>query len=170
VLGVLKAYTTRVGAGPFPTELSGDLGERLRENGQEFGATTGRPRRCGWLDAVAGRYVARLNGFTSIAVTKIDVLGGLDTLKICTGYRIDGKTVTEFPSRAEVLAKVEPVYEEMPGWSEDLSSARRFEELPEAARNYVRRIEDIMSAPVEIVSVGPGRDQTLRNPRSSRER
>jgi adenylosuccinate synthase len=162
VMGVLKAYTTRVGGGPFPTELTGDLGGKLRENGQEFGATTGRPRRCGWLDAVACRYVARLNAFDALAITKIDVLTGLETLKVCTGYRVNGQVVDEFPSRLDALESAQPVYEELPGWSEDLSGTRTFEDLPKAARDYVRHIEDIMSAPVEIVSVGPGREQTIR--------
>ena len=161
VIGVLKAYTTRVGSGPFPTGLEGEMGERLRENGAEFGATTGRPRRCGWLDAVACRYVSNLNGFDAVAITKIDVLGGLDTIKVCTRYRIDGKETDLFPSSAEVLQRVEPVYEELPGWTEDISEARTFEDLPEAARGYVRYVEGMMSAPVEIVSVGPGREQTI---------
>ncbi|KPL01880.1 MAG: adenylosuccinate synthetase [Planctomycetes bacterium SM23_65] len=168
IIGVLKAYTTRVGSGPFPTELSGELGERLRENGQEFGATTGRPRRCGWLDAVAGRYVARLNGFDAIAVTKIDVLSGLEKLRVCTTYRIDGEVVNEFPSSASVLAKVEGVYEELPGWQEDISGARSMTELPEATQDYIHYIEEIMSAPVEIVSVGPEREQTIRRGREGR--
>jgi adenylosuccinate synthase len=161
VVGVLKAYTTRVGAGPFPTELSDKLGERLRENGQEFGATTGRPRRCGWLDAVAGRYVARLNGFNALAITKIDVLSGLEKLRVCSAYRASGKTLDEFPSSVKILEAAEPVYEELPGWREDISEIRSFKELPKAARDYIRRIEEIMSAPVEIVSVGPGRHETI---------
>ena len=162
VVGVLKAYTTRVGAGPFPTGLEGVLGERLRETGEEFGATTGRPRGCGWLDAVACRYVARLTAFDALALTKIDVLTGLESVKICTAYRVNGETVTEFPSSIRALEAAEPVYEELPGWSEDISSARKLSELPEAVRNYVRRIEQIMSAPVEIISVGPEREQTIR--------
>ncbi|HUW55835.1 MAG TPA: adenylosuccinate synthase, partial [Planctomycetota bacterium] len=169
VIGVLKAYTTRVGSGPFPTELTGGLGERLRENGQEFGATTGRPRRCGWLDAVAGRYVARLNGIDALAVTKLDVLSGLEKLQVCTAYRTDdGKTVNTFPSSTRVLETVQGVYEEHPGWEEDLSGARSLSELPDAARSYLRLIEDVMSAPVEIVSVGPERDQTIRVGREKR--
>ena len=162
IIGVLKAYTTRVGAGPFPTELKGEIGERIREIGQEFGATTGRPRRCGWLDAVAGRYVAELNGFTSIAVTKIDVLSGFDVLNICTGYRVGDRTITDFPSDADVLAEVEPVYEQMPGWGDDISGARSLGDLPGAVQNYIKRIEEIMSAPVDIISVGPERLQTIR--------
>jgi adenylosuccinate synthase len=161
VVGVLKAYTTRVGAGPFPTELSDKLGERLRENGQEFGATTGRPRRCGWLDAVAGRYVARLNGFNALAITKIDVLSRLEKLRVCTAYRVGGKTLEDFPSSIRTLEAAEPVYEELPGWRESISEIRSFAKLPTAARNYIRRIEEIMSAPVEIVSVGPAREQTI---------
>jgi adenylosuccinate synthase len=161
VVGVLKAYTTRVGAGPFPTELSDSLGERLRENGQEFGATTGRPRRCGWLDAVACRYVARLNGFTSLAITKIDVLTGLEKVRVCTAYRAGARTLDEFPSDLRTLESAEPVYEELDGWRESLGGIRSFAKLPAAARKYVRRIEEIMSAPVEILSVGPGRDETL---------
>ncbi len=162
IIGVLKAYTTRVGAGPFPTELTGSLGEKLRENGQEFGATTGRPRRCGWLDAVAGRYVARLNAFDALAITKIDVLTGLEKIRLCTAYRIDGKTTTEFPAGIAALESAEPVYEELPGWDGDLSNARKLSELPATVRSYLKRIEEFMSAPVEIVSVGPEREQTIR--------
>ncbi len=170
VIGVMKAYTTRVGSGPFPTELSGSDGERMRETGQEFGATTGRPRRCGWLDAVAGRYVGRLNAFDGLAVTKIDVLTGLDTLKICTAYKVNGKTVTEFPASLPDLEAAEPVYEEMPGWTEDISKARKLSDLPAAARAYLKRIEKFMAAPVIIVSVGPERDQTIRVERAERKK
>ena len=162
VIGVLKAYTTRVGAGPFPTELTEATGERLRESGQEFGATTGRPRRCGWLDAVAGRYVARLNAFDALAITKIDVLTGIEKLLVCTAYRIDGKTTQEFPSRISALEAAKPVYEELPGWDQDITKAQRLSDLPATTRAYLRRIEEIMSAPIEIVSIGPEREQTIR--------
>jgi len=161
VIGVLKAYTTRVGAGPFPTEAKDALGERLRETGQEFGATTGRPRRCGWLDAVAGRYVARLNAFDALAITKIDVLTGLEKLRVCTAYRVSGRTLEDFPSDVRTLETVEPAYEELPGWTEDISKARKLSDLPKTARAYLRRIEEFMSAPIEIVSVGPERDETI---------
>ena len=168
VIGVLKAYTTRVGAGPFPTGLTDELGDRLRENGDEFGATTGRPRGCGWLDTVACRYVARLTGFDAIALTKIDILSGIDPVRICTAYRTGGETVTTFPSSLPVLESAEPVYEDLPGWHEGLSDVREFAGLPQAAQAYVRRIEDVMSAPVEIISVGPERDQTIRTGREKR--
>jgi adenylosuccinate synthase len=138
------------------------MGEQIRETGQEFGATTGRPRRCGWLDAVAGRYVARLNAFDALAITKIDVLTGHNTLRLCTAYRIDGKTTTEFPADVSALERAQPVYEDLPGWTEDLTKARKLSDLPTAARQYLKRIEAFMSAPVEIISVGPEREQTIR--------
>src|SRR5207247_1649515 len=139
VLGVAKAYTTRVGEGPLPTELTGEIGNRLRETGQEFGAVTGRPRRCGWYDAVAARYGVRINGLDALALTKLDVLDGLDEIPICTAYRCGGRTLTDFPSDVSQLAACEPVYETMPGWSKPTKGLRRYSDLPEAARSYVAR-------------------------------
>ena len=161
VVGMVKAYTTRVGAGPFPTELEDDIGNRLQERGAEFGATTGRRRRCGWLDTVVVRNAARLNGLTGIAVTKLDVLSGLDTLKIATAYQYKNNTLTEFPPSIKILEECRPVYEEVPGWAEDLTEAKSFEDLPENARNYIKRMEELVETPVQIISVGPGRQQTM---------
>ena len=161
VLGIVKAYTTRVGMGPFPTELLDEIGDRIQEKGAEFGATTGRRRRCGWLDMVLLEATARLNGLTGVAITKLDVLGGLESLSICTAYECDGKTVTHFPADLKVLAKCKPVYETLPGWSEDISGVRKFEDLPENARNYLKRVEELLGAPIKVVSVGPGRDETM---------
>ena len=162
VTGVVKAYTTRVGEGPFPTELSGELGERLRERGGEFGATTGRPRRCGWLDAVALRYSAEVCGVDSIALTKLDVLGGLPIIKVCVSYGYDGGVLDRFPADASKLPSVEPVYREFGGWEEDISAAREMESLPGAARAYIKAIEEIAGAPVSSVGVGSGRKEIIR--------
>lgn len=166
VVGIAKAYTTRVGAGPFPTELFDAVGDAIQQKGAEFGATTGRRRRCGWLDAVVLKNAARLNGLTGIAVTKLDVLGGLDELKICTAYRYRGETLEEFPANLKVLAECEPIYETLPGWSEDISSVRQKAGLPDTTVNYLNRIEELTATPIDIVSVGPGREQTivLNNP------
>jgi len=161
VLGVTKAYTTRVGSGPFPTELINESGEYLREKGQEFGATTGRPRRCGWFDAPAVRYACRINGITEIALTKIDVLDALPVLKIATGYEIGGKKVAEFPRRVEHLEKARPLYEDHPGWTAPISGVRTFDDLPENAKLYIRRIEELIEVPVTIVSTGVGREETI---------
>jgi adenylosuccinate synthase len=161
VLGVVKAYTTRVGEGPLPTELDGEMGNTLRDSGNEYGAVTGRPRRCGWYDAVAARYGVRINGLDALALTKLDVLDGLDHVEICTAYRCGGKTVTEFPSDVVQLAACEPVYETMPGWSAPTKGARRFSDLPEAARRYVARIEEVTGVPASIVSTGSERDDTI---------
>jgi adenylosuccinate synthase len=161
VLGVAKAYTTRVGEGPLPTELTGDMGNRLRESGHEYGAVTGRPRRCGWYDAVAVRYGVRINGLDALALTKLDVLDGLEQIGICTGYRCGGRTLTEFPSDLAQLVVCEPVYESMPGWSTPTRGLRRFEDLPESARQYVARLEDVSGVPVAIVSTGSERDETI---------
>ena len=154
VLGVVKAYTTRVGHGPFPTELKDDVGNQLQERGREFGATTGRRRRCGWFDAVLVGLAARLNSLTILAITKLDVLSGLDTLKICVGYDIDGKRFDTFPSSLEEFDRLQPIYEEMPGWTEDIAQVRRFDDLPKAARNYIRRVEELVGVGVSILSVG----------------
>jgi adenylosuccinate synthase len=159
VMAVVKAYTTRVGEGPFPTEELGETGERLRTVGGEFGSTTGRPRRCGWLDAVAIKRAMRLSSASSLAITKLDVLSGLESIKICVAYEIEGKRVPTIPY--DGLARVAPVYETMPGWSEDISAVRRLEDLPEAARRYLRRIESLAGCPIGLVSVGPDRDATM---------
>jgi len=163
VLGITKAYTTRVGGGPFPTEEEGEMGARLREVGSEFGATTGRPRRCGWLDAVMLREAVTVNGFTSLAVNKLDVLPGLDELKVATAYKVNGKISQDFPMTLADIEAAEPVYESLPGFTEDIRGCRRFEDLPENARNYVRHIEALVGVPVEILSVGPGRDETIHD-------
>jgi adenylosuccinate synthase len=166
VLGVVKAYTTRVGAGPFPTELNDGTGNFIQEKGAEFGATTGRRRRCGWLDMVILRNAARLNGITGLAITKLDVLGGLDELKICTRYEHNGTPVENFPASLKVLAECTPVYETIPGWQEDISGVRSYDELPENTKNYLKRIEELAGVPIDILSVGPGREETivLRHP------
>jgi len=161
VLGITKAYTTRVGSGPFPTEETGEMGERLRALGSEFGATTGRPRRCGWLDMVMLRESAIVNGFTALAVNKLDVLKGLDELHIATAYRVNGKLTHDFPMTLTEIESAEPVYETLPGFSEDITGCRTFEALPENVQNYVNRIEALIEVPVEIISVGPGRDETI---------
>jgi adenylosuccinate synthase len=161
VLGISKAYTTRVGGGPFPSEETGPVGERLRERGGEFGATTGRPRRCGWLDVVMLREAAVVNGLTGLALNKLDILSGLPELPIATAYRIDGKLTDEFPMTLGELARAEPVYENLPGFEGDLGAARRWEDLPDAARRYVERIEALVDVPVELISVGPSRDATI---------
>ncbi|MBN1615071.1 MAG: adenylosuccinate synthase [Deltaproteobacteria bacterium] len=167
VVGICKAYTTRVGEGPFVTELTGELGDRIREAGYEFGATTGRKRRCGWLDMVLVRQSIRLSGITGIALTKLDVLTGIDKLKICTGYRTgDGEYTHAVPANMRTFAQCEPVYVEMEGWKEDISAARRMEELPKNARRYVERLETLADTELILVSVGAGRDETiiLKNP------
>ena len=161
VLGVVKAYTTRVGEGPFPTELSGEMGNRLRESGSEYGAVTGRPRRCGWFDAVAVRYAARINGLDGLALTKLDVLDGLERIDICTAYTCAGRTLTDFPSDVGQLAACVPVYESMPGWSGPTAGVRTFEQLPEAARQYVARLEEVSGVRAAIVSTGSERNDTI---------
>ena len=162
VVGVCKAYTTRVGKGPFPTELFDETGDQIRNLGNEFGTTTGRPRRCGWFDAVIMRYAVRVNGLTSIALNKLDTLAGLETLKICTGYRLpDGSVTPDFPASLELLEQCTPVYEELPGFTEDLSVCRSFDELPAAAKHYIARVEELLGCPVKMVGVGPARDQSL---------
>ncbi len=166
VLGICKAYTTRVGGGPFPTELHDELGDHLRERGGEYGSTTGRPRRCGWLDGVVLKEAVRLNSLSGLAITKLDVLTGLERLKVCTGYRLDGQTISRLPANIKDVERLEPVYEELPGWEEDISNVREFEALPQATKDYIRWIEEFTGVPVVIVSVGPAREQTIvvRNP------
>jgi adenylosuccinate synthase len=161
VIGVTKAYVTRVGSGPFPTEDEGPAGAHMGRRGQEFGTTTGRPRRCGWFDAVLARYAARLNGLTEIFLTKLDVLSSLPVLKVCSSYVFDGKQFEDFPPHQTIFHKAVPRYEEVEGWSEDISSARRFDDLPRAARGYVRLLEELGGVPITHVSVGPDREQTL---------
>ncbi len=161
VVGVVKAYTTRVGEGPLPTELRGAMGNRLRESGNEYGAVTGRPRRCGWYDAVAVRYGVRINGLDALALTKLDVLDGLESIEICTAYRCGSRTLTAFPSDIGQLALCEPVYESMPGWSAPTKGVRRFSDLPDAARRYIARLEEVSGVRAAIVSTGSERDDTI---------
>ncbi|QXE89457.1 adenylosuccinate synthase [Geomonas subterranea] len=166
VIGISKAYATRVGSGPFPTELLDETGEALRQAGREFGSTTGRPRRCGWFDALVARYAVRVNGLSGIAITKLDVLTGLDTIKVCTAYKYNDQILDEIPASLEVMEQCTPVYEELPGWTEDITGAKSLAELPKNAQDYVARVEALSGAPVVLVSVGPRRDETivLRNP------
>jgi adenylosuccinate synthase len=166
VIGISKAYTTRVGSGPFPTELDGPEGETLRREGAEFGATTGRSRRCGWFDAVGVRHAVRMNGLTGIALTKLDVLTGFKKIPICTAYRYKSSLIEEFPASVKVMQEAEPVYEELEGWTVPLDNVRQFSDLPKQARAYVRRIEEVTGSEIILVSVGPGREQTivLKNP------
>ena len=166
VLGVMKAYTTRVGEGPFPSEDSGEAGDQLRERGNEFGTTTGRPRRCGWFDAVIARYAAMINGLTGLALTKLDVLSGMEIVKIAVAYRCNGKEIKNFPDSIEELKLCEPVYETFPGWDEDISRARSLEDLPPAARNFISALQKTVGVNVELVSVGPDRSQTIICPDS----
>jgi len=161
VTGIAKAYTTRVGQGPFPTELFDEIGEQIQQKGAEFGATTGRKRRCGWLDTVILRNAVRLNSLTGLAITKLDVLGGLDEIKICTGYTCRGKSIPEFPANLKVLHDCEPVYETLPGWSEDISGIRTYADLPENTKTYLNRIEALTETPIDLISVGPGRKETI---------
>jgi adenylosuccinate synthase len=166
VIGILKAYTTRVGEGPFPTELLDGVGDELQQKGGEVGATTGRKRRCGWLDGVIAREAVRLNGINGLAITKLDVLSGQPTLKLATSYEADGKKLTAMPGNIKTFAKLQPVYENLAGWSEEISQARSVDDLPAKARDYVKRIEEFTETPAYILSVGPGREQTmlLNNP------
>lgn len=161
VVGVAKAYCTRVGSGPFPTELFDEIGDGIRERGHEYGTVTGRPRRIGWFDAVVGRYTAELSGITHWAVMLLDVLSGLDTIKICVAYDLDGTEIQSPPSTIASLSRCKPVYIEMPGWKEDISNIRNFDELPENAKAYVRKLEEVTGTPVGMISVGPDREQTI---------
>jgi adenylosuccinate synthase len=161
VMGVVKAYTTRVGEGPLPTELTGEMGQRLRESGNEYGAVTGRPRRCGWYDAVAARYAARINGLDALALTKLDVLDGIERIDICTSYTCGSRTITEFPSDAGQLASCVPVYESWPGWPKPTRAIRRFDDLPGEARKYIARLEEVSGVPAAIISTGSERDHTI---------
>jgi adenylosuccinate synthase len=161
VVAIVKAYTTRVGSGPFPTELLDHSGERLRANGGEFGTTTGRPRRCGWYDAVIARYAARINGATDFVLTKLDVLTGFETIPVCVGYRVGAKTYDEMPMTQTDFHHAVPVYEEFPGWDEDVSGARSLDDLPKNARGYVEAVEAMTSVPISVIGVGPGRDASI---------
>jgi adenylosuccinate synthase len=161
VVGIVKAYTTRVGGGPFPTELTDEVGLTLREKGGEYGATTGRPRRCGWLDAVVLRDATRLNGLSQLAITKLDVLTGQKKIKICTGYSFNNQTLTSMPAQLKTLEACQPVYEEWAGWSEPIEGIRKRNNLPQATQNYLNRIEELVKVPIGIISVGPDREATL---------
>ncbi|MBC8511820.1 MAG: adenylosuccinate synthase [Dehalococcoidia bacterium] len=161
IVGVFKAYTTRVGGGPMPTELKDEMGDFIRERAHEYGATTGRPRRCGWFDAVAGRFSAQINGFSSIALTRLDVLDTFDSVKICTAYELDGGTLDQFPSDLAILDKCQPVYEELPGWQTSISAIRDRKQLPSQALHYIARLEELLSCPIDIISVGAKREQAV---------
>ena len=161
VLGITKAYATRVGSGPFPTELENDIGEQLRKRGNEYGSVTGRPRRCGWFDAAALKRAAQINGLTGLCITKLDVLDGLKTLRICTGYKIGGEVVDILPYGAENITLCEPIYEDHPGWSESTVGVKKWDDLPPAAQNYLRRFEALVGAPIALVSTGPDREETI---------
>ncbi|HEY41009.1 MAG TPA: adenylosuccinate synthase [Dehalococcoidia bacterium] len=161
VIGVFKAFCSRVGAGPFPTELEDETGDLIRERGHEYGTVTGRPRRCGWFDAVAARFSQRVNSCTGLAITRLDILDTLPGLKMCTGYELDGQVTDNFPASAAALARCRPVYEELPGWQTPISDIRQFEQLPREAQQYVNRIEELLSCPADIISVGSAREQTI---------
>ena len=161
IIGVCKCYSTRVGGGPFPTEQENETGEHIRQLGKEFGTTTGRPRRCGWFDAVAVRYTARLGGVTGIALTMLDVLSELEEIKICTSYQLNGEEVDWFPSSADDLKKLTPVYESIEGWQQDVTGARTVEDLPEKAIAFCLRLQELIGRPIEFISVGPDRVQTI---------
>ena len=161
VLGIVKAYTTRVGAGPFPTELEDEVGQRLGERGREFGTVTGRKRRCGWFDSVLVRQACAVSGVTGIALTKLDVLDGLEEIRICTGYRLRGETLSYFPAHAADQAAVEPIYESIPGWDQSTAGARSWADLPAAAIKYIRRVEELIRCPVALVSTSPEREDTI---------
>jgi len=162
VVGIVKAYITRVGEGPMPTELNDEVGERLRDKGREFGTTTGRPRRCGWFDAVLARKSVYLNGYTEVALTKLDVLTGLDPVRICVGYELDGQVLDYPPESTDLFARCTPVYEDVKGWTEEITDAGSYQELPRAVKSYVDRLEELQKVKITIVSVGPGREQTVR--------
>ena len=161
VVGVFKAYSTRVGAGPMPTELKNQIGDFIRRKADEYGVTTRRPRRCGWFDAVAGRFGVEVNGLTDIALTHLDIYDDFSAVKICTAYRCEDEVLTAFPSDVTILEKCRPIYEDLDGWQESISGIRDFEKLPAGARNYVSRLEDLLSCPVSLISVGSGREQTI---------
>ena len=161
VLGVFKAYSTRVGGGPMPSEMHGEVADDLREKAQEYGSTTGRPRRVGWFDAVAGKYSRQLNGFTGMVVTRLDILDGFPSVNVCVGYRVDGQELDRFPANTNLLARCQPVYQELPGWDSPTASATSLSQLPENAIAYVRRIEELVGCPVQMISTGPSREETI---------
>jgi adenylosuccinate synthase len=161
IVGIFKAYVTRVGSGPFPTELFDDDGSQLQSLGKEFGATTGRARRCGWFDLVAGKYSAKINGLTGIALTKLDILDSFDMIKICTGYKYNGSIITEMSAVLNTLDSVEPIYKEFSGWKKSVTTAKDYDELPDEAKEYIKFLSDELEVPIEIISVGPKRDQIL---------
>ncbi len=161
VIGIAKAYTTRVGAGPFPTELTDDVGERLRRDGHEFGSTTGRPRRCGWFDLVAMKYAIRLNGISNLALMKMDVLTGFEKIGVCTAYKIGDEIVTEMPTALDELEKATPVIEWIPGWTQDISKVTSLKDLPRSTTGYIDYLGNQLGTPIDVISVGPGREQTL---------
>jgi adenylosuccinate synthase len=161
ILGVFKAYCTRVGAGPMPTELMGVEGDLIRERAHEYGTTTGRPRRCGWFDAIAARFSVRINGFTGVVVTRLDILDAFERLKICVGYELDGNRIDSFPASVAALERCQPIYEELPGWRVPISHIREYEQLPREARQYIARLEELMSCPASLISVGAQRNQNI---------
>jgi adenylosuccinate synthase len=161
MIGVIKAYTTRVGGGPFPTELNNDIGQHIRDRGHEYGTVTGRPRRCGWFDAVAAGYAARISGVDCLAVMLLDVLSELDELKICEAYELDGERTTDFPSHVEDLARVKPIFRTLPGWQSDIAHVRRYADFPARTQQYIETVGQLVGAPVDIMSVGPDREQTV---------
>ena len=161
VLGIVKAYTTRVGSGPFPTELFDEVGAGLAQRGNEFGSVTGRPRRCGWFDAAALKRSIQINGITGMCITKLDVMDGIEEIKICTGYEFEGKTIDILPFGADAVAKCKPIYETLPGWKESTFGVKEYGALPENAKRYLKRIEEVCGAPVTIISTGPDRDETI---------
>jgi adenylosuccinate synthase len=160
-MGVFKAYNSRVGAGPMPTELKDEVGNFIREKAREYGATTGRPRRCGWFDAVAGRFSVQINGLSDIALTHLDIYDGFPSIRVCTAYRFNDEVLTSFPSDAAVLEECQPVYEELDGWQQSIGETRDFDRLPTEARDYMSRLEDLLSCPIGLVSVGPDRKQIV---------
>jgi adenylosuccinate synthase len=162
VIGVVKAYVTRVGSGPFPTEIPGELGDKLRERGGEYGATTGRPRRCGWFDGVVMRHAAKINGLTHLAITKLDVLDELDKISICVAYEFKGRKISDFPTDIYKLEDCKPVYEEMPGWKQDTSNIKEYRDLPQNAKKYLERLAELANAKISLVSVGAERGQIIR--------
>ena len=161
VVGVVKAYTTRVGEGPFTTELTDAIGDLIRDKGHEYGTTTGRPRRCGWLDLVIIHFAARINGITSIGLTRMDTLGGIDKVKVCVGYEFNGEVIKNYPASLKDIDACKPVYKEFDGWDENLSHVRKFEDLPQAAQDYVNFIEEFLNIPVDMIGVGAGREECI---------
>ena len=161
IAGVYKAYTTRVGTGPLPTELNDEVGDFIRQRAWEYGTTTGRPRRCGWFDSVAARYSATVNGLTSAILTRLDVLDGISPVRVCVAYRLNGEVIDGFPTSAQILEECEPVYEDFPGWEKPTASARNFADLPQEAANYVKRLEELIGCPIDMVSTGPGREEAI---------